>query len=565
MELERTVGLRPDGAVWLPERAPPSAPSCSSSRRWASEIPAERRRRGRAPPGGRPVRPLPRADPAPVRAPLPRRPADPALPRRPAGRGGVRRARSGCRARRSSSIATASPASCPCRSTRDAWHNELVSSYRLDNGVLHNPVNDRRTTQGVFHVAEGGLPIPGGQDSRCRSAPTSGCCEEALRPPAELLRLPFTAHWAEPVETMVSLLLRPLVCPAVPRVLAGEAHGGAVLRARRPGLQPGLRREHLRQRRRSLPARATTPALDVDDWTGHSGCVILAPHLTRLRKKDLGLPHVSRGHRGRARRAACAGPTRASCTTTAGPSRSPRAASTGVMVTILADNYFGYCKKEVKTQISYSANLFGLAEEEHAGGALAFATFSLGDRFVPDAGADRERRATASRRCSRCSASAATCHAAGYATDAHLSRDPLHAGGHGDRRPAARTSPGPANGEEQHLKLLPGQHLHPPERLQDPHGQAPGGAELAPDRHGAGGHLLPQAVHRLGRRQVGDQQEPRRRRAAGVVLRAELRRGHGAGRRRSSTGTTTTRLPDRRAATRAPRAASCRPSARSAR
>jgi len=37
----------------------------------------------------------------------------------------------------------------------------------------------------------------------------------------------------------------------------------------------------------------------------------------------------------------------------------------GVMVTIIADNYFGYCKKEVKTQISYSANLFGLCEEEH--------------------------------------------------------------------------------------------------------------------------------------------------------------------------------------------------------
>ena len=32
----------------------------------------------------------------------------------------------------------------------------------------------------------------------------------------------------------------------------------------------------------------------------------------------------------------------------------------GVMVTIIADNYYGYCKKEVKTQISYAANLFGL-------------------------------------------------------------------------------------------------------------------------------------------------------------------------------------------------------------
>jgi hypothetical protein len=44
----------------------------------------------------------------------------------------------------------------------------------------------------------------------------------------------------------------------------------------------------------------------------------------------------------------------------------------GVIVTILSDNYFGYCKKEVKSYISYSANLFGLCEEEHAGGALLF-------------------------------------------------------------------------------------------------------------------------------------------------------------------------------------------------
>ena len=54
------------------------------------------------------------------------------------------------------------------------------------------------------------------------------------------------------------------------------------------------------------------------------------------------------------------------------------------MVTIIADNYYGYCKKEVKTQISYAANLFGLAEEEHAGGAMASAAYVLGHDF--DAG-----------------------------------------------------------------------------------------------------------------------------------------------------------------------------------
>ena len=53
----------------------------------------------------------------------------------------------------------------------------------------------------------------------------------------------------------------------------------------------------------------------------------------------------------------------------------------GVMVTIIADNYYGYCKKEVKTQISYAANLFGLCEEEHAGGAIAFPAYVLGQEF----------------------------------------------------------------------------------------------------------------------------------------------------------------------------------------
>ena len=50
---------------------------------------------------------------------------------------------------------------------------------------------------------------------------------------------------------------------------------------------------------------------------------------------------------------------RTSSTTTAARSRSARRDARGVIVTVIADNYFGYCKKEVKTQISYSANLFG--------------------------------------------------------------------------------------------------------------------------------------------------------------------------------------------------------------
>src|SRR5580700_12218824 len=43
---------------------------------------------------------------------------------------------------------------------QDDFKSDIICSYRSRQGVLHNPVNDRRTTQGVFHVAEGGLPIP---------------------------------------------------------------------------------------------------------------------------------------------------------------------------------------------------------------------------------------------------------------------------------------------------------------------------------------------------------------------------------------------------------------------
>src|SRR5262249_23662898 len=97
-------------------------------------------------------------------------------------------------------------------------------------------------------------------------------------------------------------------------------------------------------------------------------------------KKDLGLPHVS----------SATDPQRANgmCWTDENELYNDGRAfkitardMDGVMVTLLADNYFGYCKKEVKTQIGFAANLFGVAEEEHAGGTLAFSSYSLGEQF----------------------------------------------------------------------------------------------------------------------------------------------------------------------------------------
>ncbi|HEX5100057.1 MAG TPA: hypothetical protein VFV94_11180 [Polyangiaceae bacterium] len=263
----------------------------------------------------------------------------------------------------------------------DHWHNEQVSSYRLDNGVLHNPINDRRTTQGVFHVAEVGLPVPGDKLGVPLVA-YARMLREALRPPRDLLRLPFTANWDDPVETMVSLLLRPLVCPEVPGVSSEKrleirffAPGGLVSNLDFVEAIFGNWGDPF------LPENDA--GLDVDGWTGNSGCVILAPHLTRLKKKDLGLPHVSEATAEQRQNGMCWS-SEDELYNGGSPFKITARSVSGVMVTILADNYFGYCKKEVKTQISFSANLYGLAEEEHAGGALAFSTVSLGDRFSPE-------------------------------------------------------------------------------------------------------------------------------------------------------------------------------------
>jgi hypothetical protein len=45
---------------------------------------------------------------------------------------------------------------------------------------------------------------------------------------------------------------------------------------------------------------------------------------------------------------------------------------------------FWLLQKEIKTQISFSANLFGSGEEEHAGGALVYASYDLGEEFSGD-------------------------------------------------------------------------------------------------------------------------------------------------------------------------------------
>ena len=94
------------------------------------------------------------------------------------------------------------------------FSNKLVESHRLDNGILNNPVHDRRTTQGTFHIVEGPLAIPGDKRAVPRNV-FANLYKYALKPPRDLMLLPYTSASSRPSYTWVSLMLRPLVCPEV--------------------------------------------------------------------------------------------------------------------------------------------------------------------------------------------------------------------------------------------------------------------------------------------------------------------------------------------------------------
>ena len=259
----------------------------------------------------------------------------------------------------------------------DYFSSPYLKSYRVAQGVLHNPKSDRRTTKGIFHVVEDGMPVPADKITVPKVA-FAALLEKALQPPEDVQALPFTANQPDRAHMFVSLLLRPLVCPATgtdgARSMETRFFAPASLVSNLDFVE-------------SIFGNAGDPYLPENDaakdsahWSGHTGCVILAPHLVGVPKKSLGLSHLSEATELERANGMCweneaepyndGNAFKATC-------RDHR----GVIVTIIADNYYGYCKKEVKTQISYAANLFGIAEEEHAGGAIAFPAYVLGQDF----------------------------------------------------------------------------------------------------------------------------------------------------------------------------------------
>lgn len=261
---------------------------------------------------------------------------------------------------------------------KNEFTTSYIRSFRIKQGILHNPKHDRRTTKGSFHIVEGGLPVPLDKKEVPREA-FAHMFHAAVNPPDDMMILPFTSSQKEKAAVFVSLLLRPLVSPEV----------------------KGIRTEKRMETRFFVPGSLVSnldfvesifgnwgdpglpvndPALDSDRFSGHTGCIILAPHLTLMTKKELGLPKFENAterqkdegmfYRDEGELYNDGIPFKITC-------RDEK----GVVVTLIGDNYFGYSKKEIKTQISYAANLMGMVEEEHAGGTVAFSRRSMGEQF----------------------------------------------------------------------------------------------------------------------------------------------------------------------------------------
>ena len=96
----------------------------------------------------------------------------------------------------------------------DSFSSPCVQFLSRAAGRPAQPKSDRRTTQGIFHIVEGGLPVPADKIA-VPSRPSPRCWAAALRPPRGSARRCRSRRTRKSrSHCFVSLLLRPLVCPA---------------------------------------------------------------------------------------------------------------------------------------------------------------------------------------------------------------------------------------------------------------------------------------------------------------------------------------------------------------
>ncbi len=264
--------------------------------------------------------------------------------------------------------------------TGNYFASPYLQSYRTAQGVLHNPRSDRRTTQGLFHIVAGGLPVPADKAETPKAA-FAALLALALAPPPDVLALPFTSDQPEAVRVFVSLLLRPLVCPAAGK----DPEKRMEIRFFAPGSLVSCLDfvEGIFGNGGDPYLPENDAGLDALHWTGHTGCVILAPHLAgTVTKRSLGLPPFDSATE-RQRRDGMCWRTEDELYNGGKAFKVTCRDESGTAVTIIAESYYGYCKKEVKTQISFAANLYGLARRSTRAGPSRFPHTFSGRSFLP--------------------------------------------------------------------------------------------------------------------------------------------------------------------------------------
>jgi hypothetical protein len=169
----------------------------------------------------------------------------------------------------------------------------IVTTYRVKQGILHNPKSDRRTTAGVFHVAEGGFPVPWDKKSVPKGVFRS-LLAAAVIPPTILKFFPLPQAQAEQGAGVG--VIAPLARWFAPKFRAIGSEKRLEIRFFAPGSMVGnldfLGTYFGNAGDPSLPANDASLGRRRVDRT--HGVRDFGPHLVTLKKKDLGLPPALR-------------------------------------------------------------------------------------------------------------------------------------------------------------------------------------------------------------------------------------------------------------------------------
>ena len=195
---------------------------------------------------------VPRLSPAPV----PGRHPHPGLAGRPSRRRGAARPPGAAHPHPAHGLPRAGAHPVPARRRRSLRD---PPAQLLPPGQRRAPQSRHRQAHHQGHLPRGRRGLPragrqeGGAQGRLRAPPLRGP-EAAGRPPGAALHLRHQGHGVgrQRLRLPVPAPRHQPRGPGPPRL---QGHGDPLLRPRQPRLQPGFRGEHLRQCRRSLPAR----------------------------------------------------------------------------------------------------------------------------------------------------------------------------------------------------------------------------------------------------------------------------------------------------------------------